>query len=168
MQIFFDGVEENSIVFVDEIDGLLPDRKSIEQEGSSAYLNNTGAVNVFLEYLDGMKALKDVLFVGATNHIDSIDKSILRAGRLEKKIFVDFPDAETREKLWKMYLEKTQKNTAFTIIDKNTNFEQLAAMSVNFTGADIKEIIRRIMSDVAVFSLNTEEKIIITPAKIFR
>lgn len=165
MQSFFESVEENSLVFVDEVEGLLSERSYIQDYGVAKERN--GVVNVFLEYMDGMKSLKNVIFVGATNHIESLDKAVLRAGRFDKKIFISPPDKEARKKLWKKYLEKTNENSALTILGDNTDFEILANNTANFTGADIKEIIRRIMNDLAIFSLNSKQDINITPEKVF-
>ena len=68
-------------------------------------------VNQLLTEMDGMEVRKDVFLIGATNrpgeHLmegtdctrplaDTIDPAILRPGRLDKILFVDFPNAEDR------------------------------------------------------------------------
>lgn len=166
LQNFFEKIKENSMIFVDEIDGLLPER-SHEDEMSGSTKERNNVVNVFLEYMDGMKSLKNVIFIGATNHIESLDKSALRAGRFDKKIFVAPPDLDARKKLWKSYLEKANKNSTIKIIDEKTNFDTLAHASYHFTGADIKEIIRRLMNDLAIVSLNHKGKIQLKPEQIY-
>jgi hypothetical protein len=55
-----------------------------------------------------------------------------------------------RIKLWKLYLKKVQENISFEIYDENIDFAYLADISNYFSGADIKEIVRRIMNDYAV------------------
>ncbi len=46
--------------------------------------------------MDGMEARKQVYLIGATNRPDIIDAAILRPGRLDKILFVDFPNADDR------------------------------------------------------------------------
>jgi len=51
--------------------------------------------------MDGMEARKQVYIIAATNRPDIIDSAILRPGRLDKILFVDFPDADDRADILK-------------------------------------------------------------------
>jgi len=69
--------DKHVIVFIDEIDSMLPDRSSLHLHESSVK-----RVDVFLEWLDGgLTSLKNVTVIGATNFINGVDRAALRPGR---------------------------------------------------------------------------------------
>lgn len=78
------------VIFFDEIDALCPKRSNNETSGSARL------VNQMLTEMDGVEARKQVFLIGATNRPDIVDPAILRPGRLDKVLFVDFPDANDR------------------------------------------------------------------------
>lgn len=74
-----------SIIFFDEFESIVPRRNS----------SNTGVndriVNQFLCYLDGVSATSGVYIIAATSRPDLIDPAILRPGRLDAHLFLDYP-----------------------------------------------------------------------------
>jgi transitional endoplasmic reticulum ATPase len=80
-----------SLVFLDEIDALTPRRGQSFDSGVTDRV-----VAALLTELDGIEPLRDVVVVGATNRPDLIDPGLLRPGRLEKLVFVEPPDAQSR------------------------------------------------------------------------
>ena len=64
---------------------------------------NTSAVNEFLAQMNN-SGDEGVFIIGATNRPNSIDPAILRAGRLDKHIYLPPPDYEARELMFKLYL----------------------------------------------------------------
>ena len=78
------------IVFFDEMDSLFRTRGS----GVSSDVENT-IVPQLLSEIDGVEALENVLVIGASNREDMIDPAILRPGRLDVKIKIERPDAES-------------------------------------------------------------------------
>ena len=82
-----------------------------------------------------------------------MDPAILRAGRLDYKIFVDYPDFEARKEIWDIYLKKSLRVSNYNYLDEKVDLAVLAKNSDRFTGADIAEIIRRMLSDYALGSL---------------
>lgn len=157
LDTFLKKIKPNSILFVDEIDSLIPRRGALWWDIWHENSERLSVVTTFLEYLDWTKTLKDVLFIWATNNIEHLDKAILRPWRFDYKLFIGLPDKESRIKLWKLYLKKVQENISFEIYDENIDFAYLADISNYFSGADIKEIVRRIMNDYAVWTLNLWE-----------
>jgi SpoVK/Ycf46/Vps4 family AAA+-type ATPase len=107
---FFDQLPRPCIVFIDEIDVFVPSR---EQDEHGYYGD---VINTLLQYLDGTKEESDILFLAATNRIDSIDPALLRAGRFDYKIFVDYPDFEARKEIWNIYLQKAYLQTEFQFL----------------------------------------------------
>jgi transitional endoplasmic reticulum ATPase len=74
------------IVFVDEADDILRDRR---------YSNVGTLTNKILTTLDGGGGrVRDIVYVAATNHFDSLDPAAIRGGRLEEKIAFDVPEAD--------------------------------------------------------------------------
>ncbi len=87
------------IVFFDEMDSLFRTRGS----GVSSDVENT-IVPQLLSEIDGVEGLENVLVIGASNREDMIDPAILRPGRLDVKIKIERPDAESARDIFTKYL----------------------------------------------------------------
>jgi ATP-dependent 26S proteasome regulatory subunit len=114
-----------AVVFFDEISGLVPDRKYLQESSS----HKEEEIDEFIMQLNDA-ADNHILVVGATNYIERIDTAILRPGRFDKKIYVSPPDFEARVSLFKVGLANRPH-------DKNMNFEHLASLTTGFSCADI-------------------------------
>lgn len=123
----FDEARENapSIIFIDELDAVVPNR-----DNSSVNHMNTSAVNEFLAQMNNCG--EDGLFIiGATNRPNSIDPAILRAGRLDKAIYLPPPDLEARELMFKLYLDKRPREVGL-------DYSEFAKATENYVSSDIK------------------------------
>ncbi|HYJ77703.1 MAG TPA: proteasome ATPase [Actinomycetes bacterium] len=87
------------IVFFDEMDSLFRTRGS----GVSSDVENT-IVPQLLSEIDGVEGLENVLVIGASNREDMIDPAILRPGRLDVKIKIERPDAESARDIFAKYI----------------------------------------------------------------
>lgn len=114
-----------SIIFIDELDALVPNRDS-----SGINHMNTSAVNEFLAQMNN-SGDEGVFIIGATNRPNSIDPAILRAGRLDKHIYLPPPDYEARELMFKLYLEKRPT-------DIGLDYAELSKATENYVSSDIK------------------------------
>lgn len=125
----FDEAREKapSIIFIDELDALVPNRNN-----SSVNHMNTSAVNEFLAQMNNCGE-DGIFIIGATNLPSSIDPAIMRAGRLDKKIYVPVPDIEARQSIFAMYLQKRP-------IELGIDYSQLANATENYASVDIKNI----------------------------
>ena len=125
----FDDARKNapSIVFIDELDALVPNR-----ENPGVNHMNTSAVNEFLAQMNNCGE-DGVFVIGATNLPSMIDPAILGTGRLDKKIYVPVPDFEARVALFKMYLEKRP-------IEIGLDYNKLAELTENYASKDIQFI----------------------------
>ncbi len=123
----FDEARENapSIIFIDELDAVVPNR-----DNSSVNHMNTSAVNEFLAQMNNCGD-DGVFIIGATNRPNSIDPAILRAGRLDKVIYLPPPDFEARELMFKLYLEKRPREIGL-------DYSVLAKATENYVSSDIK------------------------------
>ncbi len=87
------------IIFFDEMDSLFRTRGT----GVSSDVENT-IVPQLLSEIDGVEGLENVLVIGASNREDMIDPAILRPGRLDVKIKIERPDAESARDIFTKYL----------------------------------------------------------------
>jgi transitional endoplasmic reticulum ATPase len=125
----FEEAEKNAptIIFIDEINELLPNRDSDAHEMSKS------AVNEMLAQMD-RTGEKGIFIIGATNYPNQIDPAMLRAGRLDKKFYISPPDFEAREALFSLSLK--ERPTDFGI-----DYQKLANMTENYVSADIEFIV---------------------------
>ncbi len=116
-----------TVIFIDEMNELVPDRQSDVHEMSRS------AVNEMLAQMD-RTGEKGVFIIGATNYPDMIDPAILRAGRLDKKFYVGAPDKEARAALFRLYLSKRP-------YDFGLDYDKLAELTEYYVSADIQLIV---------------------------
>ena len=128
----FKEAEENAptIIFIDEINTLVPNRANANIHEMSQH-----AVEEMLAQMD-RTGEKGIFVIGATNYPDMIDPAILRAGRLEKKIYIGPPDKKAREELFKMRLQSRA-----SVVDFGVDYEELSKMTEGYVSADIDMIV---------------------------
>ncbi|VVB99003.1 VCP-like ATPase [uncultured archaeon] len=114
-----------ALVFIDEIEALAPNRD--EYRG--------GILTELLQELDGVKELKNVMLVGATNKPSALDPAILRPGRFDKIIYIPPPDAPARAQIFTTSLAKFLKNI---------DVKKLASVTDGYSGADISSICQEV------------------------
>ena len=139
----FKEAEENAptIIFIDEINELVPNRDGDVHEMSKS------AVNEMLAQMD-RTGEKGIFIIGATNYPHMIDPAILRAGRLDKKYYIGVPDEAARKALFKLYL----KNRPY---DFGLDYDELSKLTRNYVSADIQLIV----NDAARTALKCHSKI---------
>jgi len=119
------------IIFFDEIDALAPRRS-----GSDSSHVSENVVSQILTEIDGLEELHDVLIVGATNRLDIVDDALLRPGRFDRIISVPNPDAQGREKIFKIHTRKKP-------LDNNVQISEIVERTDGFSGAEIESIANR-------------------------
>ena len=134
----FQDAEKNAptIIFIEEISGLFPSRDSDAHEMSK------NAVEAMLAEMD-RTGEKGIFVLCATNYPDKIDAALLRAGRLDKKIYLPPPDLEARKAMFEMYLKPRP-------IDFGIDYDKLADLTENYVSSDIKDSIVDIASREAL------------------
>ncbi|XP_071032930.1 spastin-like isoform X2 [Oncorhynchus clarkii lewisi] len=117
-----------SIIFIDEIDSLLCERREGEHDASRRLKTE------FLIEFDGVQSGGDerVLVMGATNRPQELDEAVLR--RFAKRVYVALPTEETRLKLVKNLLEKHGNPLA------QKELSQLARMTEGYSGSDLTSL----------------------------
>lgn len=116
-----------SIVFLDELDAMVPNRGA-----NDVHFHYAAEVNEFLTQMND--CWKDRVFVvAATNLPAKIDPAVRRPGRLDKKVYVGPPDFEARTELFRLYL--SERPTA------GVDYLACAEVTENYTCAEIKLIV---------------------------
>ena len=126
----FKEAEEKAptLLFLDEFDAMVPRRSTNDENFQN------GEVNEFLCMLNNANE-RGIYVMAATNHPERIDNAILRTGRIDELIYVDLPDKEARESLFRLKLSKLP-----TV--NNLNLSQLADMTKGFNCSDIGYIVQ--------------------------
>ena len=115
------------IVFFDEMDSMFRTRGT----GISSDMEST-IVPQLLAEIDGVEGLRNVIVIGATNREDLIDPAILRPGRLDVKIRIDRPDAESARQIFARYLT-SEVPVAKTEVDKHGDLKQAIIAMIDTT-----------------------------------
>ncbi|MCH8968133.1 MAG: ATP-binding protein [Planctomycetes bacterium] len=120
--------EKMSVIFMDEIEALVPRRKS----GGSSVMQRV--VPQILQELEGFQEnATPLLFVGATNKPWMLDDAMMRPGRLDARIYIPLPDAPARFKLLELYMSNRP-------MAEDVNFGELCDRLEGYSGADIAGI----------------------------
>ncbi len=120
------------VVFIDEIDSLVPARGSGQGEPQV-----TGrVVNTILAEMDGMEDLQSVVVIGATNRPALVDPALLRPGRFDELVYVGTPDKEGRVHILEIH-------TNGMPLAKDVDLQAVADKTDRFTGADLEDVVRR-------------------------
>jgi cell division protease FtsH len=122
------------ILFIDELDGI-SDRATLTSDYKEYW---TQIVNLLLELLAGIEDRPGVVVIGATNHPEHIDAAVRRAGRLDRTIEIELPDAETLMAIFRFHLGPD--------VLTNVDLMPAALASAGKTGADVEAWVRRAKS----------------------
>lgn len=127
--------EGGCIIFLDEIDSFA--RHRVQPTGLGGGINHNATINQFLTELDGLRRQENTIMVlGATNAQESdLDPAIMRAGRLERKLYVTLPTLDERKDLFDFYFKKVK-------IADDVSSDRWARIAVGVTPSDIDNIVR--------------------------
>ncbi|KAM7317083.1 ATPase family AAA domain-containing protein 2 isoform X2 [Alexandromys fortis] len=117
-----------AIIFFDEIDGLAPVRSSRQDQIHSSI------VSTLLALMDGLDSRGEIVVIGATNRLDSIDPALRRPGRFDREFLFSLPDKDARKEILKIHTRDWNPKPLDIFL------EELAENCVGYCGADIKSI----------------------------
>ncbi|KAF0246899.1 MAG: hypothetical protein FD180_258 [Planctomycetota bacterium] len=127
-----------SIVFIDEIESLLPSRRDQESNVMQRLVPS------ILGEMDGFAGKSDdrsILFMGATNEPWALDYAAMRPGRFDEKIFIDLPDVAARHQILKLNLKDAP-------VAGGLDLGELAKWLEGYSGADIAYLVRKVKEEL--------------------
>ena len=129
-EIFKDASENTpSIIFLDEIDSIAPNRDSVSGEVERR------VVAQLLTLMDGLGDRGNVIVVAATNREDSIDPALRRPGRFDREIEIGIPGRKSRCDILNVHLRDMP-------LTDDVSIDDLASMTQGFVGADLAALCR--------------------------
>jgi cell division protease FtsH len=132
-----------AIIFIDEIDAI-GQKRSDRNMGSQEHSNTLVAL---LSLMDGFYN-NNVIVIAATNIVRILDSALLRPGRFDRIINVPLPDIKGREEIIKLVLSKIK-------IPYSINIQELARQTIQFSGAQLTNLINEALFLVAKYNRDT-------------
>jgi SpoVK/Ycf46/Vps4 family AAA+-type ATPase len=124
------------VLWIDEIEKGFAGNGGTGDSGTSS--------RVFGSFLTWMQEKDKPVFVIATaNNIDRLPPEFLRKGRFDEIFFVDLPTSTERVSIWDLHLNKRIKSEQVRgdLVIDNTLFTELAALSADYSGAEIEQAV---------------------------
>ena len=129
----FEQAKKNSpcIIFIDEIDAVGRQRGTGLGGGHD---EREQTLNQLLVEMDGFGANEGVVMMAATNRPDVLDPALMRPGRFDRQVVVNYPDVKGREEILKVHA----KGKPF---GPDVDLSVIAKATVGFTGADLENLL---------------------------
>ena len=135
-----------AIIFIDEIDAAGRQRGTGLGGGND---EREQTLNQLLVEMDGFSTNQGIIVMAATNRADVLDPALLRPGRFDRRITVDYPDVRGREEIIKVHAKKK-------VFEENVSFERIAKLTPGCTGADLENI----LNEAAILAVRGKRKAI--------
>lgn len=128
----FEQAKKNApaIIFIDEIDAVGRQRGAGLGGGHD---EREQTLNQLLVEMDGFEDNDSVIVMAATNRRDILDPALLRPGRFDRQILVNYPDVKGREEILKVHTKNKP-------LAPDVDLETIAKSTVGFTGADLANL----------------------------
>ena len=120
-----------AIIFIDEIDAVGRHRGAGLGGGHD---EREQTLNQLLVEMDGFGGNAELIIMAATNRPDILDPALLRPGRFDRQITINYPDLKGRVEILKVHARNKQ-------FEPDVDFEALAKSTVGFTGADLSNLL---------------------------
>ena len=134
------------LVFIDEIDAVGRQRGAGLGGGHD---EREQTLNQLLTEMDGFGANEGIIIIAATNRPDVLDPALLRPGRFDRQVTVNYPDAKGREEILSVHA----KGKTFA---PNITLSNIAKRTVGFSGADLENL----LNEAALLAVRRNKKAI--------
>ena len=121
----------SAIIFIDEIDAIGRARSSGVMP---AHDEREQTLNQILVEMDGFTPTDRVVVMAATNRGDLLDSALLRPGRFDRRVMIDYPDVEGRKAILAIHAKGKPFN-------ESVNWDTVAGRTVGFSGADLENML---------------------------
>jgi len=135
-----------SVVFIDEIDAVGRHRGAGMGGGHD---EREQTLNQLLVEMDGFAPNEGIIVIAATNRPDILDPALLRPGRFDRQITVNYPDVKGREEILKVHARNKP-------LAKEVQLSVLAKRTPGFTGADLENV----LNEAAILTARASKKAI--------
>lgn len=136
-----------SIIFIDEIDAVGRHRGAGLGGGHD---EREQTLNQLLVEMDGFSDNEGIIIIAATNRRDILDPALLRPGRFDRQIVVNYPDIKGREDILKVHTRNKS-------LAPDVNLKTIAKTTAGFTGADLENLV----NEAALLAARKNRKAII-------
>ena len=136
------------IIFIDEIDAVGRQRGAGMGGGHD---EREQTLNQLLVEMDGFTGNLGIIVMAATNRPDVLDPALLRPGRFDRQITISNPDVTGRLAILKVHARNKH-------IDSSVKLEEIAQRTLNFSGADIENL----LNEAALLAARNNRKVIVT------
>ena len=120
-----------AIIFIDEIDAVGRHRGAGLGGGHD---EREQTLNQLLVEMDGFGSHEGIIVIAATNRPDILDPALLRPGRFDRQITVNYPDLQGRTDILKVHARNKP-------MEKDVSLEEIARITIGFTGADLANLL---------------------------
>jgi len=120
------------LIFMDEIDAVGRSRFGGGFGGGHDEREQT--LNQLLVEMDGFNSNEGIILIAATNRADVLDPALLRPGRFDRQVMVDFPDLAGRERILQVHARKVK-------LGPDADLGTIAKGTSGFSGADLANLI---------------------------
>lgn len=142
----FDQAKKSSpsIIFIDEIDAVGRHRGAGMGGGHD---EREQTLNQLLVEMDGFGANEGVIVIAATNRPDILDPALLRPGRFDRQVTVNYPDTKGREEILKVHAKNKP-------LGPDVDLKSIAHATIGFTGADLENL----LNEAALLAARSNKK----------
>jgi len=120
-----------SIVFIDELDAI---GKTRMPGIGGGHEEREQTLNQILSEMDGFEKQTGVIVLGATNRPEQLDPALLRPGRFDRRIVLDFPDVKGREAILKIHCREKP-------LAPDVKLSEISERTPGFSGADLANLV---------------------------
>jgi len=144
----FDQAKKNApcIVFIDEIDAVGRHRGAGLGGGHD---EREQTLNQLLVEMDGFGVNEGVIILAATNRPDILDPALMRPGRFDRRVVVNYPDIKGREEILKVHSRNKP-------LGPDVDLKDIAKTTPGFTGADLENL----LNEAALLAARKNKKVI--------